>query len=288
MSNAGNYIKIRVELNTKDEDTAEILVAELAEAGAESFDEEPNLLNAYFPERNYQSETVENIFSNKIFDGLKYSVSVIKQQNWNRLWESNFHPVIVDSKCVVYAPFHSDLPDAEYKILISPEMTFGTGHHETTHLMLEAMLGRELKSLSTLDMGCGTGILAILAAMKGAAQALAVDNDAVAVDNTRRNIELNKVADRIEVILGDSSILKNRSFDLIAANINRNVLLNDMSLYAQSLNQGGCLIISGFYKQDLPLLEQEAISVGLNPVETKLRNGWAMMILEIITQMTQI
>ncbi|MDR2563408.1 MAG: 50S ribosomal protein L11 methyltransferase [Prevotellaceae bacterium] len=280
MSNSGNYIKISVELNTEGQDTAEILVAELAEAGAESFDEEPNLLNAYFPEQNYQSEIVEKIFSNNIFSGLKYSASIMKPQNWNEIWESNFHPVIVGNKCVIYAPFHSDLPEVEYKILISPEMTFGTGHHETTHLMLEALLGCELKSLSMLDMGCGTGILAILAIMKGATLALAVDNDVVAVENTRKNMELNKVADRTEVIHGDSSVLKNRSFDLIAANINRNVLLNDMSLYAKSLNKEGSLIISGFYKQDIPLLEQEAISVGLKSVKTRERNGWAMMVLD--------
>ena len=166
-----NYIKISVELNAKHEDTAEIIAAELAEVGAESFDEEPGLLNAYFPERDYSAEIVEKIFDD-MFAGLTHSVSVVQSQNWNAVWESNFRPVRVTDECVIYAPFHSDLPAVKYKILISPEMTFGTGHHETTHLMLEAMLRRELKSFAVLDMGCGTGILSVLAAMKGAAQVL--------------------------------------------------------------------------------------------------------------------
>ena len=276
MNCTDHYIKVNTSFDADNEESKDILIAELAEAGAESFDEEANSLNAYFPKRDYSAENVERIFENNIFRGLKYSVSIIEPQNWNAIWESNFHPVIIGDECVVYAPFHVNLPDTKYKILVSPEMTFGTGHHETTHLMLEAVLAGNLQSLAVLDMGCGTGILAILAAMKGASKVLAVDNDPTAVENTCKNAELNRLAGRITAVHGDESTL-HECFDLILANINRNILLNSISLYSECLNVGGRLMISGFYRHDVPLLVQEARSVGLQVVKSSVRNEWAMI-----------
>jgi ribosomal protein L11 methyltransferase len=273
-----DYIKLTIPTNG-DATLSDILVAELAEAGIESFDENPEgTLNAYIVKRDFNRAVFDKLFERHPFNGvLKYETEEIKSENWNNVWESNFEPVIIADKCAVYASFHKDLPETAHKILINPQMTFGTGHHETTYLCLEAILNRTINNKTVLDIGCGTGILGILAALKGAASVTAIDNDPVAAENAGENAALNKVDNKVKVIEGDVSAIQNRQFDLIVANINRNVLLNDMERYVKSLNKEGVLIISGFYKDDVPLLLNSATALGLEKVRESWRNGWTAL-----------
>jgi ribosomal protein L11 methyltransferase len=273
-----DYIKLTVNTNG-DATLSDILVAELAEAGIESFDENPEgSLNAYIIKRDFNRAIFDKLFERHPFNGvLKYDIEEIKSENWNNVWESNFEPVIIADKCAVYASFHKDLPETVYKILINPQMTFGTGHHETTYLCLESILNRAINNKTVLDIGCGTGILGILAALKGAVSVTAIDNDPVAAENAGENVALNKVDDIVKVIEGDVSAIHNRQFDLIVANINRNVLLNDMEHYVKSLNKEGVLIISGFYKDDVPLLLNSATALGLEKVRESWRNSWTTL-----------
>lgn len=271
-----NYIKLSV-TGADNEELSEILIAELAEADFESFDEAEGIINAYIQENNYNSQSVEEIFKQEIFSLLKYSVTEIKAENWNSVWESNFEPVVIGEECIIYAAFHNNLPDAKYKIEINPKMTFGTGHHETTHLCSEAILNIDVKGKQVLDMGCGTGILGILAALKGASHITAIDNDLIAVENAVENAQLNNVDSIMEIFEGNGSSIEGKQFDVIIANINRNVLLNDMENYVKSLNKGGILILSGFYKEDIALLEETAASLGLVKNKEACKNRWAML-----------
>ena len=273
-----DYIKLVIS-GSNDEILREILTAELAEAGAEAFDENGDFLNAYIPKNAFDKTVFDNIFAANTFAGaFEYSAEEVKQENWNSLWESNFEPVIIDSRCVVYASFHNDLPMVDYKILINPKMTFGTGHHETTHLCVQAILDLNLEGKNVLDMGCGTGILAILAAMRGAAKVTAIDNDPLAAENAAENAELNGMLHKMEICAGDANMLVGKRFDAIIANINRNVLLNDMEKYLACLVPDGMLVMSGFYRADMPLLLEAAQASGLVKTGDKLRNNWAAMI----------
>jgi ribosomal protein L11 methyltransferase len=273
-----DYIKLKIAVGN-DEILSEILVAELADAGVDAFDEEQGILNAYISKDNFDNAVFDALLNGNPFNGmLEYSVEEIKSENWNSVWETNFEPVVIADKCVVYASFHNDLPDAEYKILINPRMTFGTGHHETTYLCAETMLNTDFVGKTVLDMGCGTGILGILAAMKGASMVTAIDNDPTAVENTVENANLNSIADKMLICEGDVSAIAGQCFDIIIANINRNILMNDMYNYTNSLcNKNGILIISGFYNDDIPLLLNTAISLGLKKTNELLRNNWAVL-----------
>ena len=271
-----DYYKITVISN--DPELREISIAELADVGVESFDEFEGGINVYMPEPVFDEAPIKDVFEGEIFAGkVSYTVERIKSENWNAVWESGYKPVIVDGKCIVYTSFHRDLPPAEYKILINPEMTFGTGHHETTHLCIEALLKLDLNDKTVLDMGCGTGVLAVLAAMKGATAVTAVDNDPTAAENAAENIKLNEVADKAVALVGDAKALSGKRFDIIVANINRNVLLSDTEIYADCLSKAGTLILSGFYKEDVPLILDEAESRKLSNSAESFRNGWACL-----------
>jgi ribosomal protein L11 methyltransferase len=262
-----------------DEEASEIVVAELADLGFDSFSDylsEKKALRAYVTPEG-EAETRERIDRWLEEAGYGYDRSEMADEvNWNALWESHFEPVEVGERCCVRAPFHTS-QGAEYEIVIMPKMSFGTGHHATTWLMLDAMLDRDLKDKTGLDMGSGTGVLAILAAMKGARAVDAIDIDSRACRNCLENIFTNDVQERVAVREGDASLLDGiEKYDFILANINRNILLHDMPRLAGVLKPDGIVFFSGFLEIDVPMIRARAESLGLACERVKLREGWAM------------
>ena len=206
---------------------------------------------------------------------INFTFNEIEQTNWNEEWEKNFNPIVVDDVCSVRAPFH-EKPNTEYDIIIEPKMSFGTGHHETTHMMIQHILKNDFTNKSVLDMGCGTGVLAILAEIKGAKPIDAVDYDNWCYLNSLENVERNNCKN-ITVIEGDASVLKGKKYDIIIANINRNILLNDMETYVSCLNKGGLLFLSGFYNDDIPVIQEECEKHMLKFEEKLERNHWVAL-----------
>lgn len=208
---------------------------------------------------------------------IRWAAKEIEDQDWNRLWEENFTPIVVDGRIQVRAGFHEPLPGVEYEIIIEPKMSFGTGHHATTALMLRMVLdyADRICGKRVLDMGCGTGILAIMAAKVGAKEVTGIDIDEWAYRNAMENLRNNHIQDRVEIRIGDAALLEGEApFDVILANINRNILLEDMAHYVERLNVNGLLIMSGFYQQDLPLIRQRAEELGLVLLQEKEENKW--------------
>jgi ribosomal protein L11 methyltransferase len=254
----------------------EILIAELGYAGFESFVETEKGVTAYIQKGDWFSDILKDIQILKS-DEFKiiFSFKEIEQVNWNEEWEKNFSPIVVDDLCAVRAPFHKEI-DVLFDIVIEPKMSFGTGHHETTHMMIQHILNNDFKEKSVLDMGCGTGVLAILAEMKGAKPIDAVDYDNWCYINSLENVKRNNCKE-ITVVEGDASVLGEKKYDIILANINRNILLNDMSVYVSCLNKGGLLFLSGFYNDDIPII-QEACEKEMLKFEEKLeRNKWVSL-----------
>ena len=257
----------------------DVLSAVLADAGFESFVEQPDGLLAYIQQSLYDEASVEAAISEfPIPDtAIEYSFVEAEDKDWNEEWEKNFfQPIVIGNRCVIHSTFHHDVPEAEYDIAINPQMAFGTGHHETTSLVIGEILDSNMDGKKVLDMGCGTSILAILARMKGAASCTAIDIDDWCVRNSIENIELNGV-DKIEVCLGDASILVDKGpFDMVIANINRNILLADMQHYVARMNEGATLLMSGFYVDDIPLIKAEAERLGLTFNGYKEKNRWVV------------
>ena len=251
----------------------EILIAELAYVGFESFVEDHQGLKAYIQKKEWNKNILKEI---QILDSnefeITYSKKEIEQVNWNAAWEKNFHPIEVDQKCVVRAPFHSKA-NVDYEIVIEPKMSFGTGHHETTYMMLQYMLETEFQGKTVLDMGCGTAVLAILAEFRGASKIDAIDIDSWCHKNSLENIERNNCKN-IKTFLGDVSILENKKYQIIIANINRNILLKDMESYCFSLENEGQLFLSGFYNEDLNLIIATCTKFNLTFVDKIERNNW--------------
>tara|TARA_R110002050_G_scaffold4573_2_gene22132 strand:+ start:43548 stop:44384 length:837 start_codon:yes stop_codon:yes gene_type:complete len=254
----------------------EILIAELGYAGFESFVENEDGVTAYIQKDEWNDAILEDIqiLNSDEFE-INYTFEDIEQTNWNEEWEKNFNPIIVDDVCSVRAPFH-EKPNTQYDIVIEPKMSFGTGHHETTHMMIQHILKNDLKDKSVLDMGCGTGVLAILAEIKGAKPIDAVDYDNWCYLNSLENVERNN-RKYITVIEGDASVLEGRKYDVIIANINRNILLQDMKTYASCLNEKGMLFLSGFYNDDIPIIKSECDKHMLNFEEKLERNNWVSL-----------
>ena len=254
----------------------EILIAELGYAGFESFVETEEGVTAYIQKEEWNGDILNDIqiLESDEFE-ITYTFEDIEQVNWNEEWEKNFSPIVVDDVCSVRAPFH-EKPNTQYDIVIEPKMSFGTGHHETTHMMIQHILKNDFKDKSVLDMGCGTGVLAILAEMKGAKPIDAVDFDNWCYLNSIENVERNNCK-HITVIEGDASVLINKKYDIIIANINRNILLNDMAVYASCLNKKGLLFLSGFYKEDIPLIQQACEKYMLKFQEKLERNNWVSL-----------
>jgi ribosomal protein L11 methyltransferase len=258
---------------TPKEPATEMLIAELGYAGFESFVENEEGVIAYIQKEECSDDILDQIFvlSSNEFD-ISYTSEEIEQVNWNSEWEKNFEQIDVEGIVSIRAPFHEN-PNLQYDIVIEPKMSFGTGHHETTHMMVEHLLELELKGKKTLDMGCGTGILAIFAEMKGAKPIDAIDIDNWCYLNTIENVERNN-GKHISAYEGEASLLEGKNYDVIIANINRNILLNDIAVYGACLNAGGVLLLSGFYAEDIPLLDEKAVALGMTLEKILSRNKW--------------
>jgi ribosomal protein L11 methyltransferase len=275
------YTKITCTLNPDKGLARELLIAELGNIGFESFVETEETIEAYIPSKDFYPELigVDSLQKSDYFH-FDYTLEVIADQNWNEVWEQNyFEPLLIEDECLVRAPFHDTFPAARYEIVINPRMAFGTGNHETTHLMIKAMLEIELQNKIILDMGCGSGILSILASMKGAREIIAIDIDEWSFNNTLENAELNNIIN-IRVLLGDAGLLTDQSFDTILANIQRNILLQDMAAYLTVLNPGGELIMSGFYMTDLEAIKEKAASLGMTFVQSYERSTWCAAVFQ--------
>ncbi|MFI3258772.1 MAG: 50S ribosomal protein L11 methyltransferase [Rikenellaceae bacterium] len=275
-----DYVELNIPIESEEQ--GEILIAELADYPFESFECEGNtLLKGYIPQMKLVDckAAVDALLLRYGVEGARY-IS-IESKNWNAVWESNFDRVEVGERLLIRAPFHEADPRFEREVVIMPKMSFGTGHHATTHLMAEWTMdlgaqGR-LKGARGLDMGSGTGVLAIVAAFEGAEAMDAVDIDEWADENCRENIAKNGVEGVVAPILGDMSKVADRHYSFILANINRNILLNDMARYASSLDEGGVLLMSGFLEQDVEILQSKARELGLTPVDHRVRGGWVAM-----------
>jgi ribosomal protein L11 methyltransferase len=299
-----NYIEVAIEITPYSEEYAEIVMAMLEDIPFESFSTEEPLLKGYIGQDYFNSQnlkTVLSFFDNNEAFKVSYNTTFIKEENWNKTWESDFNPIIIDNKVTIKAPFHHNLPLTRYNIRIEPKMAFGTGHHQTTTMMVKGLLdlngegefskllcGKEgllggkwnsLRNKQVLDMGTGTGVLAILAAkMKAKRTVHAIDVDVTAVYSAKENAVKNRLDAAIHTIYGDGCLIQANKYDLVLANINRNVLLQDLSTYSRGLKQGGVVVISGFYTEDIPLLEQEANSQGLVKVAEREIDNWASVI----------
>lgn len=254
----------------------EILIAELGYAGFESFVETEVGVIAYIQKEEWLESILDDIqvLNSKEFK-ISYEFKEIEQVNWNAEWERSFEPIVVSDVVTVRAPFH-EKPKTKYDIIIEPKMSFGTGHHETTHMMIEHILKADLNNKTVLDMGCGTGVLAILAEKKGAAKVDAIDIDNWCYINSLENVERN-ACKLVNVHEGDASLLNNKRYDVIIANINRNILLNDLSTYVNCLNDEAIILLSGFYKDDIPIIEETCNNLGLTHVETIEKNHWVAL-----------
>ncbi len=255
---------------------SEILIAELGEKAFESFIETETGVSAFVQKDLWSENILEDIqiLENPEFK-IEYTFEEIEQVNWNEEWEKNFEPIDVDGKCHVRAPFH-EKTNAEYDIVIEPKMSFGTGHHETTHMMIQHILETDFTHKKTLDMGCGTAILAILAELKGAQPIDAIDIDNWCYLNSIENATRNN-CHHISVFEGDAALLAGKKYDIIIANINRNILLNDMQQYEACLNENGILFLSGFYTEDIPVITESCVSKGLTYVKKFERNNWVAL-----------
>lgn len=269
------YISYTFKVSPKEPAT-EILIAELGEVGFESFVENEEGVEAFIQKTDWNAQVLDDIYVLKSGEfQISYEMQEIAQTNWNIEWEKNFNPIQVDGLVSIRAPFHEN-PNLKYDIVIEPKMSFGTGHHETTHMMVQHLLDLDVANKKVLDMGCGTGILAIFAEMKGANPIDAIDIDNWCYQNSLENVERNN-RKHISVLEGDASLLKNKKYDVIIANINRNILLNDMQVYASCLNDKGVILLSGFYKEDISVIDAEVSKYGLKLDKQIERNNWVAL-----------
>lgn len=256
----------------------DVLSAVLGEVGFESFVEQEGGIAAYIQTSLFDEAALKAALADfPLPDAtITYTYTEAEDKDWNEEWEKNFfQPIVIGNRCVIHSTFHHDVPQAEYDIVINPQMAFGTGHHETTSLIIGELLETDLQGKALLDMGCGTSILAILARMRGAAPCTAIDIDEWCVRNSLENIALNHV-DCIDVCQGDASCLTDKGpFDVVIANINRNILLNDMQHYIARMNSGARLLMSGFYIEDIPVIRAEAERNGLRFIHHREKNRWA-------------
>lgn len=252
---------------------SDIIIAELSEIGFESFVENESGLTAYISESKFDEGELNaiHILSSDEF-AIEWTSKSVAQQNWNEEWEKSFNPIVVDERCMVRAPFHQK-SNVDYDIIIEPKMSFGTGHHETTHMMLSHILDNDFKNKKVLDMGCGTGVLAILAEMRGATHLEAIDIDNWCYLNAIENADRNNCK-KIEVFEGNSNLLLGKKYDIILANINRNILLEDIPIYASSLNSKGLLFLSGFYSSDLDMISEKCKAFNLRFEKNYEKNNW--------------
>lgn len=275
-----NYTEVTFTIEPYSEDISDALIADLGTIGYDGFSYTDTGFKAYIPSKDFQQTIVASLPLAEYFRDLYkigFSFSEIEDQDWNKVWEENFTPIVVDNRILVRAGFHNPIPGIEYEIIIEPKMSFGTGHHSTTTLMLRTILDHTsaIQGKRLLDMGCGTGILSIMAAKAGAREITGIDIDEWAFNNAMENIWNNQLQN-IRIKIGDASLLKTEdNFDIVLANINRNILLRDMHSYIEKLNPGGMLFMSGFYIQDIPMIREKAESLGLTFENYQEENQWA-------------
>ncbi len=269
------YTSVAFSSSNMEDWQKDLLIAELGDIGYDTFEDNAQGFVAYIPSANLDIPGLEALLVRETAGyQVDYAVQDVEEQNWNVLWESNFKPITVDDRLHVRATFHEPQPSFEYEIVIDPKMSFGTGHHQTTAMMLSYILDADLKGKQVLDMGCGTGILAIAASKRGAAQIMAVDFDEICIASVVENAALNEITN-ITPVLGSEEKLTGKAFDTILANINRNILMDQMSSYARCLLPEGMLYLSGFYEgEDLELLKQKAQSTGLTFVDQQVLDRW--------------
>ena len=268
------YTEISIDQTTLKKAFQDIVIAEMGELGFESFLEEHSYLRAYIPSKAYNEAEIKKLSAR--YEGFSFTSRTIAQQNWNAQWESSFTPISIDNYCYIRAPFHKENQHFDYEIEIEPKMSFGTGHHATTRLMIQLMRSVGMKDKNVLDMGCGTGVLGILAKMTGAALVDGIDIDQWAVENTLENAQRNKVHfDLVE--LGDAGIIT-RNYDIILANINRNILLSDMEIYRNHIKNGGYLFLSGFLEADTNIVKRKAETFNLSLMDQLSEDQWQAMV----------
>lgn len=273
------YYKVTFFINSNNNSISEILIAELAELNYDSFEEASQQVFAFITQNLFSEIKLKDILAeNSIFKEINYTFELMPDKNWNEVWEKSFNPIVVSDKCVIRAPFHSNPKNNfMYEIIIEPKMSFGTGHHQTTALMIEQMLLLNIKKKTVLDMGCGTGVLAFLAEKMEADTVLAIDNDEWAYSNALENKVLNNSL-HVDVKLGNATYLIDNTFYTILANINRNILLQDMHLYVGCLESNGYLLISGFFKTDEELLIEKANNYGMLLQKASYKDEWACLL----------
>ena len=272
-----NYSAVTIKVNNANEDKMEVLVAILDSLNFEGITEEVDRATAYVLSSLYDRNILEVSLA-----GVKDTIHAeivseepVEDKNWNEEWESNFEPVIVNHRCAIRAPFHEQFRNIEYVITISPKMAFGTGHHETTSLMISALLDLDVKDKSVLDMGCGTGVLGIFAKMRGAREVVCIDNDKWAYENTIENAKVNVV--EVDAIHGSSDKIPHSDFDIILANINRNILIEQALDYSNALSAYGRIFLSGFLAEDVEMLEATFVDLGFTPVDHKSLGKWQLL-----------
>lgn len=271
------YIEVTFTVNPVSETANDIIAALAAELGFESFVESPEGTIGYIPAPLYNEESLHKALTDFPLSDttITFTAQEMEDKDWNEEWEKNFfEPIVVDNRCVIHSTFHKDYPKATYDIIINPQMAFGTGHHQTTRLIISYLLDIDLQGKTVLDMGCGTSILAILASMRGASSLTAIDIDEWCVNNSIDNFALNHI-DNIKVFQGDASSLATEGpFDVIIANINRNILLADMQYYVARMNEGAEIYFSGFYESDLSMIQAEAERLGLRYLSHRVEKDW--------------
>lgn len=271
------YIEVTFTVAPMSETACDVVAALMAELGFESFVASADGTVGYVPADLYDEDAVREVLAGFPMPDIDvaFTSCEMEDKNWNEEWEKNFfEPIVVDSRCVIHSTFHKDYPEALYDIIINPQMAFGTGHHQTTRLIIGYLLDIDLDGKTVLDMGCGTSILAILASMRGAKALTAIDIDEWCVNNSIDNLALNHI-DNVKVFQGDASSLACEGpFDVVIANINRNILLADMQYYVARMNKGAEIYFSGFYESDLPLIQAEAERLGLHYLSHRVEKEW--------------
>ncbi len=274
-----DYIETKFEIIPFNSENCDILSALLGEIGYESFVENETGLSAYIQNNLFDKKAIQSVVENiqTLIPNISFQSEVIKDRNWNHEWEKNFEPIIIDNTCLIKAPFHNIEKTYPYEIIIEPKMSFGTGHHATTACIIRLMGEIDFMNKTVLDMGCGTGVLGIYAAQKGAKNILGIDIDSWAFENTNENTERNNI-NNLKVLEGDASLLTNYSFNIILANINRNILLNDMYSYEKCMSKESLLLLSGFYTEDLPMIQEKAKELGLTYIKHLTEKNWVAVL----------
>ena len=279
-----DYIQVNIDFNPVNDIETDILNALLCDNGFESFVATDSGVSAFIKKELYNDEIVDAAINLYPFTStITWSKELIEGQDWNEEWEKNyFKPMVIANRCVIHSTFHTDYPELEYDITIDPKMAFGTGHHSTTNLIVTELLSMNLTDFNVLDVGTGTGILSIVSILHGAKKAIGIEIDEAAYVNALENIKLNNVDNQIDILNGDASLiadLHEQSFDIVLANINRNVILNDIDKYSSVLKTGGRMLLSGFYLNEVEMIETVAEKYSLKKEYVKEDNNWAMLVL---------